>query len=204
MPSRRYTELRARVDDLKSRFIGIDMSFERDATDHEKDLIASFRLLVHAEVEMFIEDRVKGALAEDARAWRADHKLGKSLLNVLIEHLPAVAQDRKRVNNRDDLKRRVEDCLARAIKEVDENNGIKRDTFLRLAFSAGILRDDVPEPLLTALDGYGRHRGDVAHKGVGRVRSLNAPSAEGSMAIDLVTLLKDFDTLIGDGAEESR
>jgi hypothetical protein len=193
MPSRQYTDMQSRIEDLKSRFVDFEIPFERDATVHELDCIAAFRLLVHAEVETFIEDRIKHAISEVSRTWKQHRAFGQCLLHMMIKWLPVMAKEGKPTNipmDRAELDLRVEYCVGKAKDEVNENNSIKRDALLRMSFSAGLLPEDLSEPLLTALDGYGRERGDVAHQSVGRVRTLYAPRVEGGKATDLVILLE--------------
>lgn len=196
MPSQQYSNLRQRHEVLVRRFVDFAIPLDRDPTSHELDMIASFKLLMHAEIETFIEDRVTFAIAESVRNWY-DRKVPTScLFHLIVRWYPWFEKDRnpfvnpRSVQQIGDL---IAMCVRKASDEIAQNNGIKQAAFTRLACSGGLLNDDLSGTLLASLESYGTSRGDVAHKAVGRVSSLKDPRVEADDARQLVQLLEQFD-----------
>src|SRR5690606_2540836 len=79
-----------------------------------------------------------------------------------------------------------------AEKVISDNNGVKGPAFFQLSVMAGKMPDEVDQSLGASLSSYGQRRGDVAHKSVTRVRTLQAPSAEAKAASDLVQALATY------------
>lgn len=82
--------------------------------------------------------------------------------------------------------------IATAEQKIIDNNGIKTRSFLMLCILFGVMPDDVDQTLLSTLDSYGSNRGDVAHRSISRVRTIQAPTDEKSSAITILQLLKSL------------
>jgi hypothetical protein len=196
MPSQQYSNLRQRHEELVRRFVDFTIPLNRDPTSHELDMIASFKLLMHSEIETFIEDRVTFAIAESVQKWNNQKLPTRCLFNLVVRWYPWFEKERnpfvspQSVQQIEDL---VSTCARKARDEISQNNGIKQAAFTRLAYSGGLLNDDLSGTLLASLESYGASRGDVAHKAVGRVSSLNDPRVEADDARQLVQLLEQFD-----------
>jgi hypothetical protein len=196
MPSTPYEALVARVEELKARFVNFDIPIDRDPNSHELDMIASFKLLVHAEIEEFIETRIFETIEESVTIWETQRRVTRGLLNLAVRWYPWFEQEKNpnaRPQSFQAFSAFLKDTAARARSEVNENNGIRQNSFSRLCYSVGIMLDDLPGALLASLDSYGRGRGEVAHQTVGKVRTLNDPRVEGQDAEQLVQLLLSFD-----------
>lgn len=196
MPSAEYTTLSARLDDLTRTFVDFDIPVDRNPEPKELDMIASFKLLMHAELETFIEDRVSFAVRQSLDMWINRKLVTKCLLNLVIRWYPYFEKDKNIYSlppTTDVVKNLLELCSRRANDEIRENNGIKQHGFTKLAYSAGFLAEDLSGTLLASLESYGKTRGDVAHAAVGRVQTLKDPRVEASEAKQLVELLKQFD-----------
>lgn len=199
MPSPEHIVLRARIEELSGRFVDFDIPPEREPTTHELDMIASFKLLAHAEFETFIETRIRDTLRRSLEKWKSDRQVTKALFGFLLRWYPWFEKDKNLFASPQPLQKiteLLEASLRKATAEIDENNGIKREGFSRLCFSAGILVNDLSPILLAALESYGRSRGDVAHNAIGKVRTLNGPRIEANDAKQIVDLLDQFDELL--------
>ncbi len=193
MASVDHTSLSSRIDELVVRFVDFDIPLDRGPTSEELDRIAAFKLLVHAELEGFVEARTTYAVDEALRLWKAQRKVTRALM-MLALRWSAIDECRLSFGVANtEFDQQVERCAQRAREEIDANNGIKLEALQRLACSAGFLVDDLQATLTGAANSYGKDRGDVAHKPVGKVRSLNDPRAEAAAARGLVDELKAFD-----------
>lgn len=159
-------------------------------------MIASFKLLVHAEFEAFIETRVRDTIKQSIAIWKADKRVTRALFGLLLRWYPHFELDKNRYSTPQSSPEIADllDVLARrAEREIEENNGIKKDAFSRLCYSVGILVDDISPLFLAALESYGKNRGDIAHNPVGKVKTLNDPRVEASEARQIVDFFLQFD-----------
>lgn len=196
MASAQYNALTTRIADLKARFLNFTIAPDALPTQHELDMIASFKLLAHAEFEHFIEERIKRALEESKKRWFNDRKVTRCLFNATLAAFPHFEKYKNPFYN-GSSKSAVDDLVDRSTREamqvIVENNGIKETAFNRLCYLGGLLIDDISGTLVASMDSYGTERGDVAHKPVLRVRSLKDPQIEASEAEGILKLLEKFD-----------
>lgn len=192
----RFQELEARVGSLTKKFVADQITGEvADPLNYESDLdrLAAFRLLVHAEIEVFLEAKAKEGLASLQAGLAAPGMALHSVMCVfplacaLGEHFPITWPF--------DLAA-FQGQAGRVVKKADEaiveNNGVKGASFFVLSLMSGKLPDEVDLALGSSLTSYGKGRGDVAHKSAARVRTLQAPSAEAKAVTDLMTGLASY------------
>ena len=196
MASEQYEELKVRLGVLVEEFVDFRIPLDRDPTPLEKDKIAAFKLLAHAEFETFLEGRIQFAISRSVEIWDNRKAVTRCLFNLVIRWYPWFEKDK----NPNILPRSIgqarlliECCVRKAHEEITSNHGIKQEAFKRLAYSGGLLTDELEGTLLAALESYGKTRGDVAHVAVGRVRTMNDPGVEAEDANTLLQLLEQFD-----------
>lgn len=184
-----------RVTALFQKFVADQIEDEkRDPLTFQPDLdrLAAFRLLVHAEIEDFLETKAKDNIAALAASTKAPLWVRRfpellSLAMVLKKPLPAGQEfDAQRFTAF------VQELVAGASSAISENNGIKSQSFLLLSICAGKTVDEVDSVLSGSLNSYGKARGDVAHKSVTHSTMLEAPSSEVSTATSLVTQIARY------------
>lgn len=156
------------------------------------DRLAAFRLLLHAEIEDYLEFKASSNVAsikdEINKKNRVIDKLdwfvlanffGKPLKitcpHDLNEFLPVADQ-----------------ILDSSLGFIRKNNGIKSQSFAVLSLLCGKKLAELDDALASSLNAYGIERGNVAHQSVTRVRSINAPSAEEQTARALLTELERY------------
>ncbi|WP_298329757.1 HEPN domain-containing protein [Asticcacaulis sp.] len=203
MPSSDYARLVARVDEIRLKFINFTIPADRNPLQEELDCIAAFRLLVHAEFEHFLEDRVRYALSESLRLWKTKNTVTHTLLNAFAAFAHRVGDDKLRsLSTVQDFEKRINDHIRQIEEILDKNNGIKKSAFSELAHFCGCRIEDLPSELIGQLHSFGEARGAVAHKRVDRVRSLNSPDIEAAQVKEIVDLLEQFDEAINSCVSE--
>lgn len=191
-----YEQLVRRREDLRKKFIDFDIPMDRAPLPSELDDIAAFKLIMHSEIEDFIEERAKHALKRSMQRWKENGAVTKVLLCILMVYYPGdycVDCSMSEKAHYDEALRR---CEVKALDCITNNNGIKRGSFVALAAIAGVLPDELDEVLLADLDRFGEERGHVAHSRVDRVRTLNSPDIEYERARAIVDALKGFDEIV--------
>lgn len=191
-----YIELQERLAKLEITFLGNQITAElEDPLTFTADLdqIAAFRVLVHAEIEDYLERKAKESIAALKARVKPDGFSIKSNIELFLlanvfgcELLVPTPYDTKA------LVASVGKLLSEMERFVSGNNGIKEGSFVKLSLICGRMADELDVNLINLLNGYGKGRGDVAHQSTLRVRSLLSPTAEKANALALVQALGDF------------
>lgn len=201
-----YAHLKDRLAELSQKFLKDQIASESaDPIGFQPDFdrLAAFRLLMHAEIEDFLERKAKENLSAISSTLAEEKSL------IAYPELFSIAAALKRSFGNSDIfdlaifKGEVAALINCARKVVAENNGIKENSFNALSVFAGKSIDQVDSTLSASLNSYGKDRGEVAHQSAVRVRSMNAPSAELSSAQNLVTELGNYFRAIASTEEQT-
>ncbi|MFY1908812.1 hypothetical protein ACOTCW_24145 [Achromobacter xylosoxidans] len=193
MPSQcsHFAHLEARLVDLRVKFL--DDQIESETTDPatfspDLDRIAAFRLLIHAEIEDFLERKAKENL-DKINIQLVTSTSGSFRLFPELFYIATVAKnplDLEHVFDPAYLKSHISQIIGTARGIIKENNGIKEDSFSKLSVFAGKTVDEIDSTLSASLNSYGKNRGDVAHQSTKHSSTMNAPSTEFASAKGLV------------------
>lgn len=168
----------------------------------------SFRILVHAEIEAYIEDRAHELFDEAWSAW-TNHRVPSRTLSALLAFsghsmpTPPSKLGASAKKYQDD----IDVVLSRAKKHWKEevykdNHGVKEANVLALLLPLGINGGDLDTTLLADLTSFGGLRGAVAHKSSVGVTAYADPKSEYDQANQLVKALASIDKSIGDALTE--
>jgi hypothetical protein len=191
-----FQHLETRISILVQTFLADQIQSERlDPTGFtpNPERLAAFRLLAHAEFEEFIENKAKEGLSRlKALAASTGFRIRDMHQLLAIAHFLHFDVGLVSPFDHTSYISKSQTLIKKAEKEISDNNGIKRHSFLLLCIFFGVMPDEVDQTLLSTLDSYGSNRGDVAHKSISRIRSIQAPSDEKINATTIVNLLKTF------------
>lgn len=195
-PCQHFKLLQNRLDELSIKFLTDQVEAERlDPTGFQPDLdrLAAFRLLVHGEIEDFLETKAKdnvNAIATKISLNTPWMRGSPELMAVAIAlKRPLPSLDHLELNK---FSAFILELLSGARAAISDNNGVKSPSFLLLSLLAGKTIDEIDSVLSNSLNSYGKERGDVAHRSVTHSTTLNAPSAELATALYLVNEIGKF------------
>lgn len=192
MPSDRYRQLRKQVTQLRRILLPRDLKADLlELTPRLSVRALSFRMLSHAEMEHYLEDRVvEIAEAADA-AWKSRGHVSRTTLSLLafsgltLEQLPESFRAPKNKKQSEWGKRIKPDSrLSSAISLFHSgvrmrNHGIKEENVVRLLVPVGYRADDIDLLLVDEMNNFGTLRGEAAHiSAVGHVRKGINPKDE--------------------------
>lgn len=208
--STRYKELQRGVRKLRGALLPgkFDPTGSYRSAERTHLRAISFRILVHAEIESFIEDRSHELFDQAWKAWDND-KVPSRALSALLAFsghsmpTPPSRLGSSKKNDYDD----IDSPLSRAKKHWKEqvyknNNGVKEGDVLALLLPLGINGKELDTTLLADLTSFGGSRGAVAHKSSVGVTSYADPKSEYDHANQLVRALETIDKLVGDALDE--
>ncbi len=195
-PCPHFRLLQDRLDELTLKFMKDQVEAESlDPTGFQPDLdkLAAFRLLIHGEIEDFLEAKARDNVA----AISARIASNATWMRQSPELLAVAIALKKALPGQDHLEQTkfstfVSDLLSNAKAAISENNGVKTPSFNLLSLLSGKTIDEIDGVLSSSLNSYGKNRGDVAHKSVTHSTTLNAPSTELAIAQSLVREIAKF------------
>lgn len=161
---------------------------------------ASFRLLVHAEIESYLESKAAGLRELAWRRWRSSQVVTLPLLAMLAFcEAPTFAPpaslggDSSAQKKYEEIAVPIGVAYGAARRAVEANNGIKEADILRLFLPLGVPPAAFDRDLLDALNEYGTDRGSYAHAAASRVEKLLDPKEEFAKVTALLERLASFD-----------
>lgn len=187
-----FSALEARLVALTNKYVAHQIPQETDPSFiADMDHLAAYRLLVHAEIEDYLERKARAALDE------IDKVLSTGSANIedikVIFDLAIYFHAALPLQLPFEAK---EFCTAAKVVAknardfIDDNNGIKSTSLLVCCLILNKPIDKVDASLVLSLNAFGKARGDVAHKSVSRVTSIYAPSAEKQSAHNVIAELE--------------
>jgi RiboL-PSP-HEPN len=154
-------------------------------SDRQLALTIAYRVLAHAEIEAYLEDRVWEIAITAKKDWNSTGKTCRTLLSLVafsgqMMELPpdtltpvigkkSVPPDKIKIGKKVDL---AINCFKWVI---DQNHGIKEANILALLLPIGIDSDDLDSALIATLNTFGEQRGLVAHSSAISYRTKQPP-----------------------------
>jgi uncharacterized protein YjbJ (UPF0337 family) len=205
--SNRFKELRSRLRELRLHLLPADFSPTGDYTDRQQDRARGYRLLVHAEIESYLEDVSRETVTQAIRDWKTSKKPSNIIVSFLAayhsswsvtdeiknEELIQIAKSRK--NAKDSVVEVIDMAQRQFTKKLKENNGIKDKNLKTLVLPTGIDIGSLDQTWLTNIDSFGTKRGEVAHKAKRTQGTIN-PKDEFESVQALLNGIKDLDRKI--------
>jgi len=223
MPSTRFQDLRARIDEL--RHLLLPDPFDPTGSYLEElrvtTLALSFRVLAHAELETYFEDRVLEVARTALKAWE-DHShvsvvtfhligfSGQSLDRPPKSLFAVEAQKVKEWPARTSIQDRFSRCVSDFVRRVTyENHGVKEQNIMEMFVPIGFNMNLCDNVFLQMMNQFGTNRGAVAHtSGAGVIRKAVDPKDEHDAVLEILKALEpvdgEFDRLLNLAAVTTR
>jgi len=160
--SKRFKILVDRVNFLNSNILP-PIKIGGDYTPVEYDYTRSYILLVHAEIESFLEEKVSEKVNISLSNWKTNRKKSTCLKSILAFCSNDINYEKKKIHERNSLEFRVNIITNHFLSLIKKNHGIKKDNILDLLLPIGIEIDELDETWLTTMDNFGAKRGEIAH-----------------------------------------
>ncbi len=189
----------------------LPITFDPNGDYPDKVLTATlaYRVLSHAEIESYLEDRALEAALTAVKAWKDRRKSSKTLLSLIafsgqeIESPPNtidLSQPTQRPAWEDKIKlsERIEAAMKVFSYAVKNNHGIKEDNMHRLLLPIGIEFHELDPVLMADVNSFAEERGEVAHLSAGKYRTKQQidPKDELTRVKSIIARLIDIDRLI--------
>jgi hypothetical protein len=161
--SNRFIQLKSRVDSLKDNLLP-RTRIDGNYSEIEQDLIRGFILLVHAEIENFIEDRVEEKIDAVHNLWKTSRKKSHVISSMNSFCNFDLENSRHSKSDKENIEYRINLNVLQFKRIIFANHGIKRENILNLLLPIGIEINEIDDSWLNTMDNFGSDRGKIAHK----------------------------------------
>jgi hypothetical protein len=156
-----YKNLKKRISSLKKQFLSFNPS--DSLLPQNQDNLRAFKLLVHTEIESYIENSVLAIWNKCENEWKTNKRVITPLVFLVMFSTSRFEADDK--NNKPLTKdARISQILMSFKSVINDNNGIKKKNILKLVIPFGVDYSHIDQTWLSTIDSYGSSRGEVAHK----------------------------------------
>ena len=206
--SPRYQELVRQVDCLREHLLPSAFDPAGNYSPETFTRAVAYRVLAHAEIESYIEDRVWKTALSALDSWSQQNKASKTLLGLLAfsgqkmeQPPPTVAPGQANQNNtwqeKLDMNYRLQSAINSFSFAIQTNHGVKEENVLRLLLPIGVKPTDLDPVLLANLNSFGTERGIAAHDSAAKhPRHQINPKHEFERVVSLLNGLLSIDVLI--------
>jgi hypothetical protein len=163
-----------------------------------QDKIKAYRLLIHAEIEYYIESIVENKIDISLDSWNKHQKVNRILIALMAfnnREFPNVPGNFDELTSRNDLNFRLHTIVNDFRNIIKSNNGIKEKDLTNLLIRIGIEADEIDNTLIISMNSFGAMRGDLAHNTSKAINLIN-PQDELNIIERIITDLKTLDELV--------
>jgi hypothetical protein len=187
--SRRYRALARRLEELRKRILPRDFSPTGDYSPIQLDRARGYRLLVHAEIESFLEDRPVQLATKAFNDWRVDSKPRHTIAALL-------AFCRITDKNFGTLAECVGAAFATFNYMIRHNHGVKKEDILKFLLPIGVDRSQLDATWLSTLNFFGTARGEIVHSSVRVHQPIDPRTEYDTVANKILPGLRELDELL--------
>jgi len=187
--SSRFRLLERRLEQLRKRLLPRVFSSTGNYSDLQLDRVRGYRLLIHAEIESFVEERASDVVNRAFNAWIVDKRPRHTIISL-------VAHCRIAEKKFDSCESAVGDSYGRFNLLVRSNNGIKEEDVFKILLPVGVEKSALDQTWLLTLSSFASARGEVAHRSVRVHQPIDPKTEYETVKLKLLPGLKDLDTII--------
>lgn len=160
--SKRLHDLTSRISFLETSMLP-NIKISGNYTKKESDLIRSYVVLVHAEIEAYFEDIAKEKASKSLQKWMQNRQKSNCLTSIMSFHSPDINWEKQSRENRISLEYRINLVVNHYINTLNNNHGIKRDNLYNILLPLGLEITQLDETWLGIMNSFGSTRGSIAH-----------------------------------------
>jgi hypothetical protein len=207
----RFRNLERRLKQLRKNLLPAQFSPTGNYTDRVQDHARGYRLLAHAEIEVYLEDMARDIIAGHVSKWKTASCASHTLLSfIACYHLGWIEYDAETEQHLIDLARnrwKPKETVSEIIdlaqtqfgKKLSENHGVREKNLKTLMLPTGVDLTALDPTWITHLDDFGKKRGDVAHQSPRPTDTID-PQEELKRVDILMVGMKDLDEKLGEVA----
>ena len=182
--SDKFITLKTQLDRLKDEFLP-EISPTGSYSESQLSRTAAYRVLAHAEIEYYLEERAWEVVQNAKTLWDKSGKNTRTLICLLgfsgltMDKPPDTLTPQKGSKTVKEEKIKISKKIDLAVESfkrvISQNHGVKEDHILSLLLPIGIDSDDLDPAWLATMNTFGEKRGLVAHKSATSYMTIQTP-----------------------------
>ena len=205
--SKRFRILEQELKKLRKYFLPRQFDLTGNYNERRIALATAYRVLAHAEIESYLEDRVLDLARSAAKMWKEEKKTTQVLVylfafsGLTLDKPPdSVTPDQPSKSKALQEKLKFDEKRNNVSNSFEylviHNHGIKEKNLLSLLLPIGINSDDIDIIWLQEMDNFGQKRGEFAHQSASKYKTEQPPDPKNEL--EMVNRL-----VYGSSSEES-
>jgi RiboL-PSP-HEPN len=182
--SARFRTLTRELNRLKKQFLP---KISPTALYYDRQLARTlaYRVLAHAEIESYLEERAWEVVQNAKTVWDTTGKTTRTLICLIgfsgltMDEPPDTLTPKKGSKTVKEEKIKISKKIDLALESfkrvISQNHGVKEDHILALLLPIGIDSDGLDPAWLATMNTFGENRGEVAHKSATSYRTVQPP-----------------------------
>lgn len=199
-----FKTLKTRINELNKHFLPKNFDPTGQYTDLWIDRAKAYKLLIHAEFEVYFESIVSEIVEKAIAKWKKDSTVNEVVLALVICYKlqievdleSVISSSLEKIKRTQNVKSSYTEIVYMARTQfnniVKANNGIKENNINRLLLPIGIKIDTLDQVLLSELESFGQTRGEFAHKSK-KTHQLIDPKTEFQKVNEILMMIDTFD-----------
>lgn len=172
--SQRFRTLEKELNKLKKYFFPRKFDPIKLYSERQLAHAIAYRVLAHAEIEAYLEDRVKEIAESAVKIWKEQEEIRRTLLSLMAfsgmqlevppdSVTPKQPSFTKKLEEQLQLDKKIGKAYSCFLCSVKDNHGIKEKNLLTLLLPVGVNSDDLEQVWLSSMNSFGEKRGILAH-----------------------------------------
>jgi CRP-like cAMP-binding protein len=184
--SKRLQQLLKRLTTLEKHFLPKDGQFSLSGnySPEQDDKTKAYLLLVHAELEAYLEDRAKNRVDVAHASWQRTGVCTSVLSRLLVYH----QREFEPISTHS-----VTKAVNYYLEKLDKNHGVMERNLLSMFLPLGISHQDLDSRLITACTQLGRKRGQFAHASIKTHQQVDPKTERDNIRKNIIPELKKLD-----------
>jgi hypothetical protein len=190
--SKRFRILEQELKKLRKYFLPRQFDPQGNYSERQIALATAYRVLAHAEIEAYLEDRVLEIHNYAMRIWKQNKRVTKTL-TCLFAFLNSKSDIFSDLSNLDQgsseqipQKKLKFDEKRKKVSEffhtsVQKNHGVRIKNILSLLLPIGIDIEELDEIWLQEMNNFGKKRGDFAHQSASNYKTNQLPDPKSEL-----------------------
>lgn len=194
--SRRYNTLASRIHFLEKTILPTPR-ISGNYTKKESDLIRSYVLLVHAEIEFYFENIAKDKAQKSLAKWMSSRRKSNCLLAIMAFCSSEIKWDDIQNPNKEKLDFRINKVVRHYIDRLDKkNNGVKAKNIKNILLPMGIEEHEIDEAWLNTMNSFGATRGMIAHNTIRVQTQIDLVTEKNNINQNILREIQRLDELL--------
>jgi hypothetical protein len=192
--SGRFKTLQTRISELRNRFLPVSFSQSGNYSPTELDNARAFRVLVHAEIEHFFEERALDIADRAFDLFKTKARVSRPIVHLLSN----IVGDQHGLPSELGTPITALSITGKVVAQykhgIAKNNGIRIPNMLRILLPIGVLEAEIDAAWLSTTDGFGAKRGAAAHSA--SIMYTIDPQDDYQIVNQIMAGIRDLDVLL--------